>query len=213
MKLVDTAKPSTSKVPRLSESVNWNLCAVCQADSDESLQCPLNSTSGPVGYGYETFSRDCRELEFAEIGELPDNLLHLTNEESLRENKARWHKVCRAQFSKVKLQRIQKSLSKKVDHGCPGKPHTRSSASHPEWDEPTCFFCDKPGRKNEQLCEARTKEMDQNVRTAATYLGDSTLLSKLAAGDMIAIEAKYHTTCLCALYNRARPLVKRNQML
>ena len=30
------------------------------------------------------------------------------------------------------------------------------------------------------------------------------MLAKLAAGDMIAIEAKYHNRCLCALYNRAR---------
>ena len=30
------------------------------------------------------------------------------------------------------------------------------------------------------------------------------MLAKLAAGDMIAIEAKYHNRCICALYNRAR---------
>ena len=30
------------------------------------------------------------------------------------------------------------------------------------------------------------------------------MLAKLAAGDIIAIEAKYHNRCLCALYNRAR---------
>ena len=30
------------------------------------------------------------------------------------------------------------------------------------------------------------------------------MLAKLAAGDTIAIEAKYHHRCLCALYNRAR---------
>jgi hypothetical protein len=56
-------------------------------------------------------------------------------------------------------------------------------------DEPTCFFCDEPGRQNELLCKARTKEMDKNVQTATTYIGDSTLLSKLAAGDLIADEA------------------------
>ena len=30
------------------------------------------------------------------------------------------------------------------------------------------------------------------------------LLAKLAAGDMVAIETKYHNKCLCALYNKAR---------
>ena len=33
---------------------------------------------------------------------------------------------------------------------------------------------------------------------------DTVLLAKLAAGDMLAIEAKYHQNSLCSLYNRAR---------
>ena len=34
----------------------------------------------------------------------------------------------------------------------------------------------------------------------------SILLAKLEAGDMIALEAKYHRKCLVNLYNRARAL-------
>ena len=37
-----------------------------------------------------------------------------------------------------------------------------------------------------------------------TELEDTFLLSKLALGDMIALEAKYHGRCLVGLYNRAR---------
>ena len=33
---------------------------------------------------------------------------------------------------------------------------------------------------------------------------DTALLAKLVAGDIIAIEAKYHHDCLRSLYNRAR---------
>ncbi|MGH0155331.1 UNVERIFIED_CONTAM: hypothetical protein FKN15_029329 [Acipenser sinensis] len=33
---------------------------------------------------------------------------------------------------------------------------------------------------------------------------DTALLAKLAPGDMIALEAKYHLKCLVKLYNRAR---------
>ena len=33
---------------------------------------------------------------------------------------------------------------------------------------------------------------------------DTALLAMFAAGDMVAIEAKYHNKCLCALYNRSR---------
>ena len=39
---------------------------------------------------------------------------------------------------------------------------------------------------------------------AATLTGDMQLLGHLSAGDMVALEAKYHTNCLLKLYNRAR---------
>ena len=38
----------------------------------------------------------------------------------------------------------------------------------------------------------------------ATLIGDMQLLGRLSAGDMVALEAKYHTNCLLKLYNRAR---------
>ena len=43
-------------------------------------------------------------------------------------------------------------------------------------------------------------EIDKNVWRCATELGDTELLAKLSAGDMVAIEAKYHRNCLRALY-------------
>ena len=71
--------------------------------------------------------------------------------------------------------------------------------------EPTCLFCDQPAG-SEGLHEAVTKQLDKKVRecTCDCELQDTALLAKLAAGDMIAIEAKYHNRCLCALYNRPR---------
>ena len=42
------------------------------------------------------------------------------------------------------------------------------------------------------------------MRRADLDVGDTALLAKLAAGEMIAIEAKYHQNVLCSLYNRAR---------
>ena len=49
-------------------------------------------------------------------------------------------------------------------------------------------------------------ELDRRVKECAMALGDSRLLAKLANGDMIAIEAKYHASCLAQLYNRRRSL-------
>ena len=42
----------------------------------------------------------------------------------------------------------------------------------------------------------------------AVLLGDDKLIAKLSEGDMLAIEAKYHPSCLCKLYSRAAYLQK-----
>ncbi|ELU07992.1 hypothetical protein CAPTEDRAFT_216620 [Capitella teleta] len=82
--------------------------------------------------------------------------------------------------------------------------YTQASASHPASVHSTCFFCDKPASKKEKLSKALTKEVDLKVREAAESVGDSNLLNKLSAGDMVSIEAKYHPKCQVTLYNHAR---------
>ena len=66
-----------------------------------------------------------------------------------------------------------------------------------------CFFC-RQAAGNEGLHEAATFKLDHRVRAAATLLQDTELLGRLNAGDMVAIEAKYHTRRLLRLHHRAR---------
>ncbi len=47
-------------------------------------------------------------------------------------------------------------------------------------------------------------DIDMKVRRCAMELEDTALLAKLASGDMIALEAKYHSKFLATLYNRTR---------
>ena len=67
-----------------------------------------------------------------------------------------------------------------------------------------CFFCEKAGQ--EKLHEASTFRIDRRVRECVGLLKDDKLLAKLSVGDMVALEVKYHQTCLVRLYNRARKL-------
>ena len=62
--------------------------------------------------------------------------------------------------------------------------------------ESRCFFRDKPGGN---LHRASTLEVDTKVRKYATELNDTSLLTKLAAGDMVAIDAIYQSITLSAL--------------
>ena len=65
------------------------------------------------------------------------------------------------------------------------------------------FFCEEADSL-ENLHAASTKEVDKKVRECAGLLNNGKLIAKLSGGDLIAIEAKYHSKCLACLYNRAR---------
>ena len=67
----------------------------------------------------------------------------------------------------------------------------------------SCLLCDQSAG-SEGLHEIATKQLGKKVSECACELQNTALLAKLAAGDMIAIESKYHDRCLCALFNRAR---------
>ena len=49
-----------------------------------------------------------------------------------------------------------------------------------------------------------TMDMDNRIRQIALDLNEESLLAKLCAGDMVALEAKYHKSCLTSICNRAR---------
>lgn len=42
-------------------------------------------------------------------------------------------------------------------------------------------------------------------------VGDSELLTRLSVGEMVALEAKYHTKCLTSLYNHARKAMEHEE--
>ena len=64
----------------------------------------------------------------------------------------------------------------------------------------SCFFCEETSG---ELHRASTFNLDRNVRESAHILNDTFLLGKLSAGDMVALDAMYHTQCLSKLYKRA----------
>ena len=66
-----------------------------------------------------------------------------------------------------------------------------------------CFICGEPSNTS-GLHEAATFQVVKHVRTCAELLQDIELLVKLSIGDIVALDAKYHTKCLVKLYNRAR---------
>lgn len=116
-------------------------------------------------------------------------------------NEAKWHHTCMLRYNNTKLKRAEKrvmpsTLSDDV-------PYKRSRLRSSCVNKESCFFCGQAA-DTDSLHEASTFQIDHRVRECAELVQDTLLLGKLSMGDMVALEAKYHTKCLVALYNRAR---------
>ena len=198
----------------MDRPLDWSKCVICQTSSVERLTCPARSKrKDNKGRGYATLAYDLEEFE--KLDQLPESInLRLlkgvsTLEVNLSENEGSWHKSCRDQFNKTKLERIMKRKAADEPLSISGvvEPKLTRSSMIPvdvsQDNEGICFFCDERAAVKD-LSEASTFGMDARVRSAALFVGNQKLLAKLSSGDMIAIEAKYHKKCLAYLYNEVR---------
>lgn len=189
---------------------DFELCFICQEESGESLLCPAtNSTHPNKSSGYLTIAQQLKKFEA--INELPKSIScrisHLScNDllESLFSNEAKFHKKCRNKYDKQHYERISQKRKLCTESGEDdiSRPSTRTRYTAKNF-QPKCLFCDQEDNMD-RLTKAQTLELDRKVRDVANQLCDEVLLAKLSEGDMIAIEAVYHKTCLTALYNRLR---------
>ena len=182
---------------------DWNLCVLCQEKTEEILQCPAESKRPDVGAGYRTLAQNI--IRFSELDNMPIYIAlpRLDDgkgmENTFLTHKARWHKSCNAKFNSTKLKRAEKRCS--AEQEGPSCKRFMRSASHSDSPTPieNCFFCEGAGTKVNPLHSASTFGLDSRIRDCAVIVQDEALLAKLSA-----IEAKYHSTCLVSLYNRAR---------
>lgn len=165
--------------------------------------CPVNSLRAPIGNGYISLAGHL--ANFDELGHMPMDIdtARLDDgdgiEATLMRHSARWHKACRLKVNQTKLELSMKPNVKTS----PSAITTRSRHDKVDLTEAACFLCNEPAG-SATLHVACTQDIDVKVRKCAMELEDTDLLTKLAPGDMVALEAKYHTKCLTKLYNRAR---------
>ena len=208
LKLVDSELSAPSISSGHLTVTNWKLCVICQEEKAEPLTCPSKSRRKDVGSGYRSLSENLKE--FYDLGQLPIQLERLDEgqgiETTMVANKALYHHSCRLKYNNTKLKRAEKRALKReredleVIATC---KRSRSRSVESSVLRDLCFFCGQPPGDS-VLHEAATFQIDERVRTCAKLLQDTELIAKLSAGDMVALEAKYHTKCLVGLYNRAR---------
>ena len=163
-KLVDPTEPSMSHAE--SAKTNWQLCIICQKDTDEALQNPSQSTHPNKLTGYKSFAENL--IRFQELDELPRHIQLKRLDEgqgiisTMIAQKAKWHKTCKLQFNNTMLTRAEKRKSgasgtKEVPQKC-----TRSHLSMSEASEYFCVFCEQPAGEIGELHEASTFELDRH---------------------------------------------------
>eukprot|EP00112_Aurelia_sp_Birch-Aquarium-sp1_P007906 Seg1863.1 transcript_id=Seg1863.1/GoldUCD/mRNA.D3Y31 product="hypothetical protein" protein_id=Seg1863.1/GoldUCD/D3Y31 len=162
--------------------INWTLCVICQETTKENLQCPAKESHRRVDIG-------------SEVGE------------------GKWHKSCQLCYNATKLNRARKRIredSAQDDEAETRRKSTRAN-SNPFSDEARreifkahCFFCEKSAQLKEPLHGVSMLQVDHRVRRIATETLDTRILAKLSEGDMIAIDAVYHSICLSSYYNKER---------
>ena len=150
------------------------------------------------------------------VGKLPRTVqLHRLDEgqgveATMVAHQAKWHKTCMLQYNNTMLRRAEKrpiasSSAFGSSDDVPGK-RTSSLSSEASTSDASCFLCGESG--TETLHGVATYQVDTRVRKCAAQVGDNELLARLSMGDMVALEAKYHSKCLLALYYRAKTTVE-----
>ena len=193
---------STNNPLSCTPKTDWRKCCLCQTDTKEELKSP------PTRYecssdGYSMIAKNLPQ--FQAIHQLPIRLdpSRLDEgggiEDTLRRNSAKYHQNCRKMFDSYKLERATKRAAEIQND--PGEGHSKMRRTSMEVQR--CFLCEKIQPKS-KLRQAMTMQLNERLNECARNLNDGKLLAVLSGGDVVALELKYHYSCLTALYHRER---------
>ncbi|KAK6187414.1 hypothetical protein SNE40_005450 [Patella caerulea] len=191
--------------------INWENCALCQSKTQEPTIVPQKGKRFDKGIGYGTLARELTNARDVGFNPLQIDFDRLDDgsgiEQTLRTHQACWHKLCKNEYSKLKLDRWRKRVAPREEkpEASPRKTRRMDGDQSKTGEEDTCLFCDGMGG---DLHTASTFAIDHTVRQYALKLKDSNLLRKIAGGDLVAIEAKYHKSCMTKLFHDARAAQK-----
>uniref|UniRef100_UPI00358F8763 uncharacterized protein isoform X1 n=1 Tax=Myxine glutinosa TaxID=7769 RepID=UPI00358F8763 len=186
--------------------MDWQACLICQQTTGEKLNCPLKAHgSQDKSQPYKNFLNIVSE--FRGLRMLPVTLPfdESITADDLVNNQAQWHRTCYGKFSKCKLERAKRKREfEEAGASREGVQEKRQKVRH-SVTKNNCMFCSK---SDGQLHEFMTMGADQNIRRMATDLQDTAVLSRIAAGDVIAVDGMYHLNCLTEFRNRHRTFLR-----
>ena len=193
------------------DGFDWDQCILCPEKTDENVSCPIrNAKKDDVERNY---TGTANLGEFVRIRKLPqsfhsslsDLIRHSNLADIFLQKQAKWHRSCKSKITTSKLEKCQTSSTERKKNQLADSPVqanvTRSCTV--AVDSNKCFIpgCSTETSEQDPLHEVMSKELDRRFREYAMIL-DDTELSKLAGGDLIALEARYHSICAVMYRNR-----------
>ena len=139
--LIDASKV-ISKRPCIT---NWNLCVLCQLDTNAALECPARSTRPTSGSGYKSLAEHL--IQFQSLGHVPMDIdINMLDdgdgiEATLMRHQACWHKTCRLNFNQTKLDRLNKKVVQEENEI---SIQTRSNHNKVDLKDATCLRNNTP---------------------------------------------------------------------
>lgn len=179
----------------------WQLCILCQKQSEEVLVCPL---ANPVASRREGAYTEIISLasQFKAIGAAPHPDVELPDVESMKKNNASWHKSCRQLYRASALQHAKKRHNEGL---LPVRKRSRRSST--PVNRNMCIFCSN--ETNAADHSFQKVELTQQIHEKAVALGEEHIVALLAEGDLVAIEAKYHRNCYTGFNRRYNAICKQ----
>ena len=210
-KIVPSASTDRSSKAGGTPDFNWSICVLCQRKTQDPLVVPDRGKRLTKGMGYRTLAQDLNNAKDADYNPLKIDFTNLDDgtgiEQTLRAHQACWHKLCKNEYCELKLDRWRKRKVACDDEpeASPTKTRRMSADKRTAGKKDMCLFCDS---SEDELHSASTFAIDNTVRQYAIQLRDSCLLRKLAGGDLVALEVKYHKACMTKLFHDARAAQK-----
>lgn len=192
--------------------IDWAQCLLCQTGADQVLIQPTLA-------GYRSLIEHL--TEFAKHDALPRTvrLQQMDDGSGLLQtfvsHNAQYHKSCRSKYDSQKVARLQARGERDEIEVESGTSSRTTRSSHEAFDiKSVCLFCeDDQTNPKEKLVQASTMSIGETILSHATDLQDTRLLAKLSSTDLVALEAKYHNTCLVKFLNRARSYARAQRQV
>ncbi|KAF5290944.1 hypothetical protein FQA39_LY14550 [Lamprigera yunnana] len=176
--VVEPSLPISSK----SGLIDWSLCFICQNDTGQKLTNPERSTRKDKFAAYVSLESSLTRLK--ELNQLTSISLRVDFSQlndgtrifnTLKSNRAVYHKSCRANCSENHIARAQKSSKQESPTKFSPKKTSQSSGT---FDKNKCIFCARDTLSNQPLYRFGDKKVSASIVQYAKIFNDGKILAR-----------------------------------